>query len=264
MITDMQVPMITDFAVRLVLGLSGLLLATSPRAVPPPFFRTHCLVILGLLVLSALMTAGVLGSTGAPVFFLAGLAFTAYLASALWGIGLPRLAYPLTLLIAVGSAAWLIDQSRAPSAALWTLAVLTRFASGFLMGAAVSAMLLGHHYLTAPTMTIEPLKRYARCMAWGMAVRVGVALIGLGFTFSTAAGSALPRPEVLFGPPPGVLLAARWGVGLAAAGVAVWMAWSTTKIESTQSATGIMYIATILIFFGELTAMVLASDGLLT
>ena len=46
--------MLADFAIRLACGLAVLLLATPWRLVPPPFFRTHCQVILGLLVLAGL------------------------------------------------------------------------------------------------------------------------------------------------------------------------------------------------------------------
>jgi hypothetical protein len=37
------------------------------------------------------------------------------------------------------------------------------------------------------------------------------------------------------------------------------MTWKTAQIRSTQSATGILYIAMIFVLFGELTAMILAS-----
>ena len=47
-------PMLADFGVRLSFGLALLLLATNWQAVPLPFFRTQCQVILGLLVLAAL------------------------------------------------------------------------------------------------------------------------------------------------------------------------------------------------------------------
>src|SRR4051794_32323931 len=99
----MHAPMLTDFAIRLALGLSALLLATSPRVVPLKFFRTHCLVILGLLVMGALAASGGPGMSWSSGF-LGALALAAYLASIAWGIGLPRLANPLTLLVAIGTA----------------------------------------------------------------------------------------------------------------------------------------------------------------
>ncbi len=45
-------PLLADFSVRIACGLAALLLLTPVREVPPKFFQTHCLVILGLLVLA--------------------------------------------------------------------------------------------------------------------------------------------------------------------------------------------------------------------
>jgi hypothetical protein len=39
--------------------------------------------------------------------------------------------------------------------------------------------------------------------------------------------------------------------------LATWLAWRTAKIRSTQSATGILYIALALLLFGELASMLL-------
>jgi hypothetical protein len=257
------VPMLTDFSIRLALGLSALLLTTTPRVVPVAFFRTHCLVILGLLVLGAL-SASTPDALSWTTGFLAFMAFAAYLASVAWGLGLPRLAYPLTLLISIGTAAWLIDQSTDPIRSLWAINALTRIGSSFLMGSTVSAMLLGHYYLTAPTMSIAPLQWYTRCMTWGLVARAAVALIGLGLSYPASMVPDHRVPIVVFGPSVAFLLLVRWGMGLSAPALATWMAWKTEQIRSTQSATGILYIATTLIFFGELTAMVLARDGLIT
>ena len=53
----MTMPMLADFAIRLACGLAAMLLLTPWRVVPPAFFRTHCLVILGLLVLAVLASS---------------------------------------------------------------------------------------------------------------------------------------------------------------------------------------------------------------
>ena len=132
------------------------------------------------------------------------------------------------------------------------------------MGTTVSAMLLGHHYLTAPAMSIDPLKWYTRCMSWGLAARLVIGLVGLGLSYPLLKGMERQPPLLAFGPSPSVLLLVRWGMGFFAPALATWMAWKTLQIRSTQSATGILYIATTLVFFGELTAMILARDGLLT
>jgi hypothetical protein len=39
--------------------------------------------------------------------------------------------------------------------------------------------------------------------------------------------------------------------------VATYLAWKTVAIRSTQSATGILYIAIVLVLFGELSGLIL-------
>ena len=55
------------------------------------------------------------------------------------------------------------------------------------------------------------------------------------------------------------VLAMRWGMGIIGAGVSVVLARRTAAIRSTQSATGILYITTIFVLFGELAALVMAA-----
>jgi hypothetical protein len=250
----MPIPMLADFAIRLAFGLALLLLLAPWRIVPPAFFRTHCQVILGLLVLAALDLShdGVRGSVPALVITAAVLAFVA---SVVWGLGLPRIAEPVTVLLVLASGGVLVGVSGGGGAALWALNGAGRMASSFLMGATLTAMLLGHHYLTAPAMSIEPLKRFVRCMAWGLAARVIVATIGWyvwhqGMTSSQGRGGVSP-----------LFVAIRWGMGFAGPLLATVLTWKTVEIRSTQSATGILYIATTLVLFGELSALVLAHDA---
>jgi hypothetical protein len=132
----------------------------------------------------------------------------------------------------------------------WALGAAGRLASAFLMGSTLTAMLLGHYYLTAPAMSIDPLKRFVRCMGWSLAVRALVALLALGFWMSAPEASATLSP---------LFLAIRWGMGVLGPAVATTLAWKTVAIRSTQSATGILYIAMILVLFGELTAPLVLS-----
>ena len=57
------------------------------------------------------------------------------------------------------------------------------------------------------------------------------------------------------------VLAMRWGMGVIGAGVSVFLARRTAAIRSTQSATGILYITTIFVLFGELATLVMAARG---
>jgi hypothetical protein len=51
----------------------------------------------------------------------------------------------------------------------------------------------------------------------------------------------------------------RWGVGFVAPLVLAWMAWQAARMRSTQSATGILYVAVIFCFLGELSGQLLWS-----
>src|SRR4051812_30617482 len=116
----MAFPMLADFATRLAGGLAALLLMTPWRVVPPAFFRTHCQVILGLLVLAALDLARE-GPGPGWVGGAACAAVLAYLATACWGMGVDRLGRPLTAMAAALAGAMLVWASRGLSPALWSL-----------------------------------------------------------------------------------------------------------------------------------------------
>src|SRR5262249_45539050 len=101
-------PMLAEFSISLAGGLAGCLLATPWRVVPPRFFRTHGQIILGLLVLAALAMAPT--SSGRVVLGLVvSSAILAYLATVAWGLGLPRLAVPVTSAIVAAAAALLVE-----------------------------------------------------------------------------------------------------------------------------------------------------------
>lgn len=244
----MSIPMLADFALRLAGGLAGLLLVTSWRAVPLLFFRTHCQVILGLLVLAGLDLSRA-GGGRTEIGVVVGLAVLAYLASIAWGLGIPRVALPLTLMIAAGSVSLMFVASSSSVPSVWGLKAAGRIASAFLMGSTLTAMLLGHYYLTAPAMSIEPLKRFVLCMAGALGVRGVLGAIGV---WEWRSGHGMS------GSVSTLWLASRWGVGFAGPIVATLLAWRTVQIRSTQSATGILYTAMIMVLFGELTALILS------
>ncbi len=249
----MTFPMLADFALRLACGLSALLLLTPWRLVPPAFFRTHCLVILGLLVLAGLdaSRAGVGTNVWVPIV-VAGV--LSYGAAVCWGLGLPRVGAPVTLAVLGVCIGVLALVSRSDDVRIWTLNTTGRLASAFLMGSTLTAMLLGHHYLITPAMSIEPLKRFVRSMGWGLGVRGLIAALGLAVWWSTAAATTAPTASPLF-------LAVRWGMGVLGPALATVLTWKTVQIRSTQSATGILYIAMTLVLFGELTAMILSRES---
>jgi hypothetical protein len=252
----MTVSMLADFAVRLAFGLAVSLLAIGWRAVPPLFFRTGGHVMLGLLVLAAL---DLMRASGQTAFFWCVVAagVLAYLSAVGWGLGLPKVGLVSSGLIVFASAGWLALASSAPSIGLSLFNAASRLASGLVLGGAFLAMLLGHYYLTAPAMSIAPLKRAVAFLACGLAMRGALAAVGLCLLRDVSGAPALAH----LGGHPGVFLAARWGLGFLGAAIATYLTWKTVEIRSTQSATGILYIAIIFVLFGELTSLILARGG---
>jgi hypothetical protein len=250
------VPMLADFVIRLAFGLSITSLLISWRDVPLPFFRTQCQVILGLLVLGALDQARSGSQTPALWLVVTG-AILAYVSAVSWGLGLPKIGTTTLAMIAVIVAGWLIAASFSTRSGLWTFNASSRITSGWLLGVTLTAMLLGHHYLTAPAMSIEPLKRVVLMIGSALAARCLLAGIGLGVSQAGLFGSGTgPIADNL-----GFFLAARWGMGFAGTAISAYLTWKTAQIRSTQSATGILYITMIFVLFGELTSLILAVDS---
>jgi hypothetical protein len=249
----MTTPMLADFSLRLALGLTGMLLITPWKEVPFGFFRTHGQVILGLLVLAAIDE---LWSTGPRALIVLTItsAILAYVITVSWGIGLPRIAYPITAILSSLLALGLVAISHRSAIGPWSLIASGRLASSFLLGSTLTAMLLGHYYLTSPAMSIEPLKRFVVCMALALVLRTALSAIGVASWFAFHPSTYSSRPVSP------MFLTMRWGMGILGPAIATLLSWKTVKIRSTQSATGILYIAMTLVLFGELTALILSRE----
>src|SRR5262249_40884832 len=141
------------FCLRLACGLVASLLVLKTDAVPPRFFRVQYLTALGLLAVAAFFARDV----GYIMFWLA-LAASALFAlggSIIWHVeghpgdwvilGLATVTLLGTLLL--GGEAARVDNESA-----WRAA--DAIASAALLGAATSAMLMGHSYLIAPAMSL--------------------------------------------------------------------------------------------------------------
>jgi hypothetical protein len=60
-----------------------------------------------------------------------------------------------------------------------------------------------------------------------------------------------------------LFLALRWSFGICGVLALLWMTWRTLEIPNTQSATGILYVAVIGVFVGELAAALLSAQSAL-
>jgi hypothetical protein len=119
-------------------------------------------------------------------------------------------------------------------------------------GVVLMEMLLGHAYLTAAKMTIAPFRRMNLVLAGILALRMFFALCAILMEQRW--------PVELFWARSGLLVGTRWLVGLLVPCVFVYMTQDCIKRRATQSATGILYVAGILIFIGEMIALYLIRE----
>ncbi|MBI1900333.1 MAG: hypothetical protein HYS13_04350, partial [Planctomycetia bacterium] len=243
---------LSQFAFRLSFGLAAAMALTSHRHVSSGYFRVHCYVLLGLNVLAA--SLAFLDRESLPLWPPMVAAALSYVASAIWLYEKPRAGRVALALVAATALAadWLAGTipSSASTAAriLWWLDAPS---GGLVLGVTMAAMLLGHWYLNAPGMKLDPLKRLVQGMVLAVAARAVVAGAGL-WLFIAAHGTP--------GLTDGLFLALRWLCGIVGLWLLCWMTWQILKIPNTQSATGVLYVAVIISFIGELTAQLLAAE----
>ena len=133
------------------------------------------------------------------------------------------------------------------------LLLATDLSSILLLGAAASAMILGHWYLVVLDLPIGALRRLTLLLIGALALRalvVGVALAGpvhAGYQGARLVAAGLWSPD-------GVFVWMRLLFGIVGPLSLIWFIWKTVEIRSTQSATGILYVQLFLVLAGELLA----------
>jgi hypothetical protein len=250
-----------QFVLRLAFGLAAAMWVTSPKWVTSGFYRVHLWVVLGLntfvgavLVMLPLEFPRrnlILGLTiGAGVF--------AYVGSVLWLYESKRAGQivlgvvTLTNLAgAVVADAVMVDGAQSYQVPFWATSIDT-LTSGLLLGTTFSAMLLGHWYLNTPSMKLAPLQKLILLMVVSVGLRALVSGAGLVASWTP---EQLPSRTFLW------FVALRWISGLFGVVVLAWMSAQTLKIPNTQSATGILYVAVIFVFLGELTSQLLSAQS---
>ena len=150
--------MLSVFTLRLAAGMIACLLLLSPSQINPRYFRTHFLtafalvgVALVFLLLENAWTLKTLLIVSMALAFFGSVSF--FLEKSPGGLALIILdsAALVASLIVLGLAL-------APPS-LGAFALLGDLTSAAFLGAAMSAMLMGHMYLIAPTMSLGPLYR---------------------------------------------------------------------------------------------------------
>lgn len=258
--------LLTQFICRLSFGLALCTAVAPPRQVTSGYYRNNLYVLLGLNVLASLLAWTISDQQPWQRWLPVGAAAASYLGSVFWLYEKPRPGVAALLLIAALSVSAAIVQGSVTSpgqTAPLSMAALPPIASsmgetlsridpvggGLVLGGVMAAMLLGHWYLNAPGMPLSALKRLV--IVFAVTIGLRAVLCGIGLACQIAWGSDLGFQQWLF-------IVWRWLSGLILAGVLAYMAWRTLKVPNTQSATGILYAAVIVVFLGELTAQLLS------
>lgn len=137
------------------------------------------------------------------------------------GLAVPRLLYPLNFL-----------------------------ATTALLGSVIMGLALGHWYLAAYKMPLEPLKRLVQILilsALGIGLLALWAVLASG-GLSLALGSGPDSIRYL------ILVAGRVVFGILAPAFLGLMTWDVLRYRKTTSATGILYVALAMVLAGELSA----------
>ncbi len=244
--------MIPAFALRLLTGLALFWRWLPTPAITSGFFRIQNLLVLGLSVLVCVTSSqlGVAENAMIPkniVPWLAGgVAALAYLGSMLWllerraggvRVGVILLALSLAALLGIVG----IDAERGTSDQL--LALLEPLSASAILGALTGSMLLGHWYLTATGMSLVPLQRAVTVALVAVIVR-GVVVAWQQATPDSGLNTLAP-----------ILIGLRWAAGIAGPLILTILTRQVLRYRNTQSATGVLFAAVILVFIGEAVAL---------
>ncbi|MDG1895091.1 MAG: hypothetical protein P8J37_09295 [Fuerstiella sp.] len=259
--------MIALFILKLSAGITLMWWLMPRREVTDGFFRIQMRVLLGLAVLSALLLSESTGEETDPsrapqatqrstdvvaqtkVLSIV-VAVTAFAGSVFWALGrrLPGNAciHLLTILTAISLG---LHSRNASTDCSVVQQLLSDFSSAAVLGGVTTGMLLGHWYLTTPTMSIKPLTWFNIAIT----VAVFTRLVASGWA---VAGAGILLPETT----QQMWLGIRWAGGILAPGFMSVMVWRILKHRNTQSATGVLFATLVVVFMGEMAAALLEQD----
>lgn len=245
---------LTQFALRLICGMSLMLAASEYRKTSSGFYRIQMLVVLGLSVLASLFAGkgmpkadAVIDPTWMTVACVA-IAVLAFLGSVLWTLERKTGAYRVVVLIAataVGGLAMNALRNSSAISAPW-FQILSDVSSAAILGGAMTGMLLGHWYLTAPEMSLDPLLRLTWLFGVTAVIRLVISIVGLWLGWGAIAGLTIS-----------MLVLMRWSFGIIGPLAAFVMTWRILKYRNTQAATGVLFVGVIVTFLGELSGILL-------
>lgn len=129
------------------------------------------------------------------------------------------------------------------------------FMSGaFLVGSSLFAMLLGHWYLVQFDLDKKLLKRVSILFSVALALRMFTTIFGL-FLFSRVGHMSPDYFHSLFSlNGHGIFFWMRMIIGFGLPLVLAYMIYETARLGANQSCTGLLYIAVVFVFMGEMVS----------
>ena len=134
------------------------------------------------------------------------------------------------------------------------LTVASFLSSAALLGGACGAMVLGHWYLVVPSLNVAHLQSIVKLHIGSLVVRSAVVLAAVTFAIVTWQPGMGPNFQRYILSTAGIFFWQRVLFGLLAPGLLSYLTWETAKIQSTQSATGILYVDFFTVIVGEVLA----------
>ena len=236
---------------------------SDPREVTLRWLRLGGLVALGLLsvgLAGAWVAGGLADRLPLAALGLAGAACTVQLMATQLGHRRAQRVAAWVLCLVAGGGATLVLRSLAhgvegaeptPGPGLVALGATLLTSSG-LLGGFLMTMLLGHAYLTAGgEMTQRPFLRLVAALGALLALRAVLSVAVGAWPYFAAEESRVGAMWNL------VMMTARYGAGLVVPGVFTAMTLDCVRRRSNQSATGILYVAGVLVILGEGAALAL-------
>ena len=248
------------FLAHLGLGIAATLLLVK-REAGVQFFRFNAglgavLLLIALAFRPEFANGGETSSLGLAALVVATGALLVYWAT----VGRALAAFRSTLLwvTAVSGAAAIVVQAISWSAveigSSPALTAMSFLSSSALLGGSCTAMSLGHWYLVLPSMNVSLLQGMVKFHIGSTIVRivvVGVVVAVALSSWESPGGVGFGRYALSL---EGIFLWQRVLFGLLGPAVLAYLTWETAKIQSTQSATGILYVDLFTVIVGEVLA----------
>jgi hypothetical protein len=146
----------------------------------------------------------------------------------------------------VAASGWLYA-ARSGGGVVASLIPVSFLFSAFILGSSLLGMLLGHRYLTNPHLPMSHLNFLAWVFLVAVLLQGGLTVASFSLGLSPEVAFAALRLESVLG----LFLWIRLAIGIAVPLVLALMILNTIRYQANMSATGLLYIAVIMVMAGE-------------